>query len=47
MTEEKNEKKSVPITQLKEIWQNRKHKQTPKRPTFTQKPIKKVTGRGR
>ena len=24
-----------------------KHKQTPKRPTFVQKPMKKVTGRGR
>jgi hypothetical protein len=24
-----------------------KHKQIPKRPTFVQKPMKKVTGRGR
>ena len=24
-----------------------KHKQAPKRPTFVQKPMKKVTGRGR
>ncbi len=47
MTEQKPEKKNIPITQLKDIWQGRKHKQTPKRPTFVQKPTKKVTGRGR
>jgi hypothetical protein len=41
------EKKQQQTPQNTQPFAPTKHKQAPKRPTFVQKPMKKVTGRGR
>ena len=41
------EKKQPQKPQQTQPFAPNKHKQLPKRPTFVQKPVRKVTGRGR